>query len=393
MPVEILEKIFDEILPSRAMIEIGPSRRDSLGPSGLCLNWSQSQGWRVPELMLVSKSFREAVRLQHSTPIPALGPNDCLIRVQAVSLNYRDIATPLGLYPGAGKDGIVPTSDGAGTIVAVGDDVSEFQAGDRVCNTFFLDYQDGIPTAESRAGSLGVRNDGPLRQYAVFPTTALVSAPKHLNARQASTLPCAALTAWNALMGLGGCRLQAGQSILTQGTGGVSLFAIQFALALGATVIATTSSDTKADRLRALGVKHIINYRTDPNWGETARKLSPNGLGVQHVLEVGGEATMAQSFKAAALGGCIDIIGFLAKKDGEPSKVSFWDAFTGLNVVRGIGVGNRKQFGEMNKFMEEKGIAPIVDERVFGFGEAREAYEYLKKQEFFGKVVIDVAKE
>jgi hypothetical protein len=169
-----------------------------------------------------SKGF-DGLQLQHNTPIPALGPNDCLIRIEAVSLNYRDIATPLGLYPGAGKDGIVPTSDGAGTILAVGDNVTEFQVGDRVCNTFFLDYQEGIPTAESRAGSLGVRNDGPLRHYAVFPTTALVKAPKHLNARQASTLPCAALTAWNALMGLDGCRLQPGQSILTQGTGGVSI--------------------------------------------------------------------------------------------------------------------------------------------------------------------------
>ena len=169
-----------------------------------------------------AKGF-DGLQIQHDVPIRDLGDSECLIRIKAVSLNYRDIAMPLGIYPGVSKSGLVPTSDSAGTVVKVGSAVTGFKEGDKVCNTFFLDWEDGPITPEVRKTSLGALNDGPLSRYVVFPAKSLVHAPKHLNERQASTLPCAALTAWSALFGLEGCKLQAGQCVLTQGTGGVSL--------------------------------------------------------------------------------------------------------------------------------------------------------------------------
>lgn len=332
----------------------------------------------------------DGLALEQSSPLPELGANDCLIQVHAVSLNYRDIAMPLGLYPAKFNNHVVPTSDCAGLVLAVGSSVTEFKAGDAVCNTFFLDYEDGYISAAARQTNLGGLNDGPLRKYAVFPSGALVHAPASLNALQNSTLPCAALTAWNALFAIEGRELKAGDWVLAQGTGGVSMFAIQFALAVGAHVIATTSSNSKAEKLKALGVQHVINYRTDPTWGETAKKLTPGARGVQHVIEVGGDETMVQSFKAVATEGVISIIGFLAS--GE-QKATMWDTFISGCIVRGINVGSRVQFQEMNRFIEEKKITPVVDERVFEFEKAREAFDYLRAQQFFGKVVIKVSEE
>lgn len=330
----------------------------------------------------------DGLTLEAFAPIPQLGPDDCLIKVQAVSLNYRDIAMALRRYPAKYKDKVVPTSDGAGIVIGVGSNVTEFNIDDKVCNTFFLDYQDGHMTERARQTSVGGLNDGPLRKHAVFSSRALVHTPASLNAFQSSTLPCAALTAWNALHGLQGRKLQPGDWVLTQGTGGVSLFAIQFALASGAHVVATTSSDAKAEKLKAMGVQHVINYRDDPAWGETAKKLTPSGGGVQHIVEVGGEQTMAQSLKAVAPEGVISIIGFLASGGQQ---TSYWDTFVRLCIVRGINVGSRAQFKEMNRFIEEKRVVPIVDARVFEFEDAKSAYDYLEAQQFFGKVVIKVS--
>lgn len=165
----------------------------------------------------------DGLRLERDVPLLEIGPDDCLVRFEAVSLNYRDIAMPLGLYPMTMTNTVVPTSDGAGTILEIGSDVRDFKAGDKVCNTFFLDWEDGLITSKFRTTSLGGSNDGPLRKHAVFPAKALVLAPSHLDARQSSTLPCAALTAWNSLFGLEGRKLQRGQTVLTQGTGGVSI--------------------------------------------------------------------------------------------------------------------------------------------------------------------------
>lgn len=335
------------------------------------------------------KKGLDGLNLELSTPLPEIGPNDCLVQIHAVSLNYRDIAMPMGRYPAKVNDGVVPTSDSAGVVLAVGSSVTEFKAGDKVCNTFFSDWQDGYITPAIRQTSLGGLKDGPLSKYVVFPSKGLVHAPGSLTALQNATLPCAAVTAWNALFGLEGRRLQAGEWVLTQGTGGVSVFAIQFALAVGAHVVATTSSESKAEKLKAMGVQHVINYRSDAAWGETAKALTPEGRGVQHVIEVGGDGTMAQSFKAIAPEGVISVIGFLAS--GE--KAAMWNTFIGGCIIRGINVGSRAHFREMNRFIEDKKIVPVVDECVFDFEKAREAYGYLQAQQFFGKVVIKVSEE
>jgi NADPH:quinone reductase-like Zn-dependent oxidoreductase len=332
----------------------------------------------------------ESLSLHKDVQLPVLEANDCLVKVEAVSLNYRDIAMAIGAYPNpVGESGVIPCSDATGTVVEVGSGVTQFKVGDRVCNTFFRDYESGLITPEARMTSLGAVRDGVLARKLVVPETGLVAAPKSLSAVENSTLPCAALTAWNSLFGLEGRQLKAGECVLTQGTGGVSMFAIQFALAVGATVIATTSSESKAQKLRDMGVKNVINYKEDENWGETAKKLSPGGLGAHHILEVGGEKTLLQSFKAVRLEGLISIIGFLGGRD-DKNPLSYWETFKTVTVVRGVNVGSRQQFKEMNAFIEEKKIKPVVDEKVFAFEDAKEAYRALEAQKFFGKVVIKV---
>lgn len=332
----------------------------------------------------------DGLKLNKNAQIPELGPHQCLVKIEAVSLNYRDIAMTSGAYPNPTKaTPAIPCSDAAGTVIQVGSGVTQFKVGDQVCNTFFQAYESGLITQEARMSSLGATNDGVLSRKLIVPETGLVAAPASLTAVENSTLPCAALTAWNSLFGLEGRTLKPGEWVLTQGTGGVSIFAIQFALAIGANVIATTSSESKAQKLRDIGVKHIINYREDLSWGETAKKLTPGGLGVHQILEVGGEKTLTQSFKAVRLEGLISIIGFLGGKDSQ-SNLSFWDTFKTVTVVRGVNVGSRKQFREMNAFIEQKKIKPVVDEKVFAFEDAKEAYKALEAQKFFGKVVIKV---
>jgi NADPH:quinone reductase-like Zn-dependent oxidoreductase len=232
------------------------------------------------------KAGLDDLKLRQDIPIPSLGEHECLVEIGAVSLNFRDLAMVTRLFSPGMKEGVIPCSDSAGTVIAVGSKVQESKAGDKLCNTFFATFEYGPLTAEARASALGSGLDGVLSRHGVFPDTGLVLAPKSLTTFENSTLPCAALTAWNALFGLEGRKLKAGECFLTQGTGGVSVFDIQFALAVGATVIATTSSAKKTKKLREMGVQHVINYREDQNWGETARKLSPGGLGAQHIIEV-----------------------------------------------------------------------------------------------------------
>ena len=327
-------------------------------------------------------------------PVPPLGPKNVLVAMQAVSLNYRDIAMPLRLYPAYTKDDVVPCSDGAGTVLAIGSDVNALKAGDKVCPTFFQDFEDGYATKESRATSLGGLNDGVLRKHAVFNERGLIKVPDFLNAKEASTLPCAALTAWNALFGVEGRALKAGDWVLTQGSGGVSIFALLFAKALGAHVVATTGDKGKEQRLKDLGADVVINYREDATWGTKAKEYveEQRGTGAQHVLEVGGETSMEQSLKAVAPEGLISIIGFLGGGMGE-RKAGFWDCFTSACLVRGVLVGSKKQFRDMLAFMEEKEVKPIVDEEVWTFEQARGAYEYLQAQKFFGEVVIEIEDE
>ncbi|OAG36778.1 hypothetical protein AYO21_09051 [Fonsecaea monophora] len=345
-------------------------------------------GYRID---LTAGNF-DGLKLETSMPIPSLGPHDCLVAMRAVSLNYRDIAMPLRIYPAYTREDVVPCSDGAGVVVAVGSGVKSFAVGDKVCPTFFQDFEDGYPTKESRATSLGGLNDGVLRRHAVFAERGLIKVPGFLSAREASTLPCAALTAWNALFGVEGRALKQGDWVLTQGSGGVSVFALLFAKALGAHVVATTGDRGKEQRLRDLGADLVLNYREDPNWGVAAREYieKQGGTGAQHIIEVGGETSMEQSLKAVAPEGIISIIGFLGGSGTSERKTGFWDCFASACLVRGVLVGSKRQFREMLAFMEEKGVRPVVDEQVWGFEQAKQAYEYLRAQKFFGKVVIEI---
>ena len=242
-------------------------------------------------------------------------------------------------------------------------------------------------TATGTGGAL----DGTLRHHGVFEDKGLVKIPESLSFKEASTLPCAALTAWNALYGLESKSLKPGDWVLTQGTGGVSIFALQFAKAAGARVIATTSSDAKASTLKSLGADHILNYKTTPNWGDEAKKLTPGSAGVDHILEVGGPKTIAQSLAAIKLEGVISIIGFLGGQ--EKDQPGFLECLTHIAIVRGVLVGSRLQFGQMNRAIDASGIKPVIDERVFAFEDLKEAYQYQWDQKHFGKVVVKVDDE
>ncbi|KAJ5675581.1 hypothetical protein N7462_008478 [Penicillium macrosclerotiorum] len=316
-------------------------------------------------------------------PVPNFGENEVLVRLQAASLNYRDLIIPKGKYPFPCNFPVVPASDGAGEVVEVGSKVTEFKKGDKVATLFNQGHQYGDIDITATQTGLGGVIDGALRQYGVFNERGLVKAAKNLTPLENSTLSCAALTSWNALYGLK--PLKPGQVVLVQGTGGVSMFALQFAKAAGATVIATTSSDQKADKLRKLGADHIINYRTDLNWGETARKLTPDGCGVDYVIEVGGPGTLTQSFKCIKFEGVISVIGFLGgvKPQGEPAIL---DTLNNICTVRGVYVGSKALMRDMIRAIEANDIHPVVDEKVFTLDQAREAYEYMWAQKHFGHV-------
>ncbi|KAK5457230.1 hypothetical protein LTS15_005011 [Exophiala xenobiotica] len=329
------------------------------------------------------------LKLEKNRPIPELGPHDCLVQIQAVSLNYRDLTIPQGTYPLPLGLPAVACSDGAGRVLAKGSKVTEFEEGDKVVTQFTQAHQAGPITADMFATTLGGGCDGTLRQYAVFPESGLVRAPSNLTPTEAGTLTCAPTTAWNALYGIESKGLQPGQVVLTQGTGGVSLAAIQFAKAAGATVIATTSSAEKAKILEKIGADIVLNYKEDPNWGETAKRLSPGKAGVDFILEVGGPGTMAQSLKAIKLEGIIAVIGFLggAKSEDEPSTLA---ALSAGCIIRGILIGSKAQLKAMSRAIEANNIHPVVDEKRFDFENAIEAYKYQWEQKNFGKVVIQL---
>jgi len=328
----------------------------------------------------------DSLVLQENYPLPELGDHDVLVKIHAVSLNYRDLIIPKGLYPFAQKDGVVPASDGSAEVLEIGKNVTRFKKGDRVATLFNQLHYAGSLDPVSVASGVGGVLDGTLRQYGVFNENGLVRLPSNLNWLEGATLSCAAVTAWNALYGLQ--QLKAGDSVLTQGTGGVSIFAVQFAKAAGATVIATTSSASKAAILKKLGADHVINYKETPNWGEEAKKLSRRGEGVDHIVEVGGPKTMAQSLKAIKIDGVISIIGFIG--GGAEKEPSFLEALTNICTVRGVLVGSRLQFEEMNASIEVNNIHPVVDEKVFTFDTTKEAYQYMWDQKHFGKLCIKI---
>ncbi|MCJ1225063.1 hypothetical protein MMC12_001712 [Toensbergia leucococca] len=317
----------------------------------------------------------ESLKFDDKAPVPTLGDHDVLVQFHSASLNYRDLIIPKGQYPFPQRDHVVPCSDGAGIVEAIGSQVTRFKTGDKVVTLFYQGHLAGSVTSEITSTGLGGMIDGTLRQYGTFNEQGLVSMPETLNYSQAGTLSCAALTAWNGLYGLESKALKPGDTVLTQGTGGVSMSALQFAKAAGARVISTTSSSSKAETLKSLGADHVINYKTDPNWGETVKSLTPGSVGVDHVLEIGGPVTLAQSLKAIKMEGVISIIGFVGGAAKE--QPTFLDCLSNLCTVRGISVGSRMQFEAMNRAIDINGIKPIVDEKVFGLEEAKEAYQYM----------------
>ncbi|KAL8778078.1 MAG: hypothetical protein Q9213_007574 [Squamulea squamosa] len=337
---------------------------------------------------VTGKNGFDSLKLKEKVQIPQLGEHDVLVHFRYASLNYRDLIIPKGKYPFPTTDNVVPGSDGAGTVEAVGARVTQFKAGDKVVTLFNQAHQAGPVTTAILGTGLGGAINGTLRQYGSFEETGLVHMPATIDFKEASTLSCAAVTAWNGLYGLESKALRPGDTVLTQGTGGVSIFALQFAKAAGARVIATTSSAAKADTLRKLGADTVINYKDDPNWGETAKNASPHGLGVDHILEVGGPVTMVQSLKACKPEGVISIIGFLGGMGKE--QPSFMECLSNVVTVRGVVVGSKLQFQQMNEAIDASGIKPVVDEKVFALEELKEAYQYMWDQKHFGKLTVKI---
>ena len=314
-------------------------------------------------------------------PDPSPGDGQVLIKLRAVSLNYRDLMVVKGLYNPNQPLPLIPFSDGVGEVIAVGEGVTRVKIGDRVAGTFFQNWIDGELTAEKAQSALGGAIDGLLTQYAVLHEDGVVHVPQHLTDEAAATLPCAAVTAWNALITSGG--VKAGDTVLVQGTGGVSIFALQFAQLLGARVIATSSSDEKLERMRQLGASDTINYKQTPQWGKTAKELT-DGVGVDYVVEVGGAGTLNQSLRAIRHGGQISLIGVLTGGSGEISTASILRK----NVrLQGIYVGSRQMFEAMNRAIALHKLQPIVD-RVFSFQEAPQALKYMESGAHFGKICI-----
>ena len=317
--------------------------------------------------------------IERPQPRPRRG--EVIIRTRAASLNYRDMDMVAGTYPFKFPIPLVPTSDGVGEVVEVGEDVTRAKVGDRVIGTFWQSWIGGDFDQTAGIRQLGGDLDGMLQEYVRLDQQGLVQAPPHLTDEEAATLPCAALTAWQGLVSEGG--LKAGETVLVQGTGGVSLFALQFAHAFGARVIATSSSEAKLERAKALGADHTLNYAANPQWADEVRRLN-DGRGVDHVVEVGGPASFLQSLKAIRLGGQIHMIGYVGSKSGEinPLEILYRRA-----VVRGIPIGSRESFEHMNRALSFHRLRPVVD-RVFPWTQAREALEYMRQGRHFGKIVL-----
>ena len=315
--------------------------------------------------------------------MPTAGAGEVVVRLHAASLNFRDVMVVKGTYNPRMKLPAGPLSDAAGEVVEVGASVTKWKIGDRVCSTVISGWLDGGPTAEASKTAIGAGNyDGVLQEYRVFSEDAVVAAPEHLSFDEASTLPCAALTAWHALVVSG--KIRSGDSVLTLGTGGVSIFAIQFAKLFGARVIATSSSDEKLAKARDIGADETINYRVSEAWDKTVLDLT-DGRGVDHVVEVGGAGTLQRSVKAVRVGGHIALIGAL-DTSGEFNPIPIF--MKGIRM-QGIFIGSRAMFEEMNAKIEETQATPVID-RTFGFDEAAEALRYMESGSHFGKIVVRI---
>ena len=310
------------------------------------------------------------------------GPGEVQVRVRATSLNYRDLMIVNGKYGRGAQPGVVPLSDGAGEVVAIGEGVTDLAVGDRVAGAFFPDWIAGGVNEPDTRRALGGTTDGMLAESVILPARAALKFADHLSFEEAATLPCAAITAWNALVDVG--QVKAGDTVLIQGTGGVAIFALQFAKLLGATVIHTSSSDDKLERLKALGADHAVNYRSTPEWHGEALRLT-GGRGVDVVIEVGGSGTLERSLKAVRTGGTVASIGLL-EGGGQINPLPLIGKAIRL---QGIYVGSHEMFAAMNRAIAAHELQPVID-RVFAFDDARAAYEHLAGGSHFGKVVIAV---
>jgi NADPH:quinone reductase-like Zn-dependent oxidoreductase len=311
---------------------------------------------------------------------PPVRRGDIRVRLHASSLNFHDYYVVKGVFPT--ENGRIPMSDGAGEVIEMGEDVTEFSLGDKVMGTFFPGWLAGKPTAESLASVAGDSVDGYAREEAVAPATAFTRTPAGYSDVEAATLPCAALTAWRALFVE--ASLRPGETVLVQGTGGVSTFALQFANAAGARIIAISSSDAKLARLRSMGAHEFINYKRDPTWGKTAREVT-DGRGVDHIVEVGGPGNLAQSLEACAHSGNIALIGVLTGFSGE---LAMGPMLTKNVRLTGITVGSREHQLSMVRALEANNIKPIID-RTFPFERLAEAFLYHQTSRHFGKICLE----
>ncbi|WP_189681597.1 zinc-dependent alcohol dehydrogenase family protein [Seohaeicola zhoushanensis] len=317
-----------------------------------------------------------------SRPVPKPGRGEVLVRVRAASLNFRDLLVADHMY-GALPETVVPLSDGAGEIAALGEGVSGLVPGQRVAGAFYPDWITGPITAAARTRSLGANMDGMLAQYALLPAHAAIPVPDHLSDEEAATLPCAGLTAWNALFNV--AALQPGQDVLLIGSGGVSVFALQFARMAGARIIILSGSAEKRARLAEMGAHHLIDYKASPDWHKDVMQLT-DGRGVDVVVEVGGPGTLEKSMQSVRVGGTIVAIGFVAQEGAgvAPRLV------IGKSVnLQGITVGNCAQFHEMNRALSLHELKPAIG-HVFAMDDVKDAYALQRRAGHFGKIVIKV---
>jgi NADPH:quinone reductase-like Zn-dependent oxidoreductase len=320
----------------------------------------------------------------HDEAMPIAQRGEVLVRIHAVALNYRDIAPVLGRYVWDARPGLIPCSDAAGEIVAVGEGVTAYAPGNRVISAFHPRWFGGRAPRTATLDAYGAGTDGWLAEYKVVSQEALVRLPETVSFEDGATLPCAATTAWTALSGT--APIRAGHTVLTLGTGGVSVFAVQLAKRFGATVIGTTSSDRKAERLKALGADHVVNYLEIPKWGRHVKSVLTGGIGVDCVLEVSGPATVNESLYAVRWGGEVVLIGFLSE---DNPGIDYFHLKGSGATVRSIGVGDRVALEDLVRAWASSNLKPVID-RTFEFDDARHAFAHLKNGDHVGKIVIRV---
>jgi NADPH:quinone reductase-like Zn-dependent oxidoreductase len=335
------------------------------------------KAWTLPAFGIDSLELKDL-------PAPALKPGQVLIQVEAVSLNYRDLLVVLGHYNPKMHLPRIPASDGAGVVKAIGEGVTRVKPGDRVCGSFMQNWIDGRPTQEKIRGALGGDIDGMLAEQVVLHEQGLVKIPDYLSIEEAATLPCAALTAWNALVNA--AHLTAGETVLIQGTGGVSIFALQFAKAMGARVLGTSGSYEKLERARKLGLDAGHNYRTQPEWAKWVLEQT-NGQGADVIVEVGGAGTFSQSLAAIRIGGTVAQIGVLTQST-EPLHIPL--ILHKQVRVQGIYVGSRTQFEDMNRALEQNRVQPVID-NIYAFHDLPAALRHMQSATHFGKIVVRVS--